>query len=140
MRQAVETMSNPWRLNYRYGPAVSHPRHLSRLRQVASGRSGGVDSVIIVTQLDGKKMALNTERIERIEHNESSDTTNVYIFGGSTLILADPIEELIEKISDSQALVVAKAFVLADQIASDSTGELEKRRATLHVLRNEESG
>ena len=128
------------KLNYWNSRAVNHPRHLSRVRQVASGRSGGVDSVIIVTQLDGKKMALNTERIERIEHNESSDTTNVYIFGGSTLILADPVEELIEKISDAQALVVAKAFVLADQISSDSSGELEKRRATLHVLRNEESG
>ena len=95
--------------------------------------------MVIVTQLDGKKMALNTERIERIEHNDSSDTTNVHIIGGSTLILLDPIEDLLERISDARALVVAKAFVLADRIADDSSGELERRRAHLHVLRNSEA-
>ncbi|HLI15993.1 MAG TPA: flagellar FlbD family protein [Acidimicrobiales bacterium] len=92
--------------------------------------------MIVVTKLDGKRMALSTDRIERVEHNDTSDSTNIHLIGGSTLIVADPVDEVVERIGEAKARTIARAFLLADEMARER--DHPARASALRVLHDGE--
>src|SRR5579875_1632195 len=70
----------------------------------------GAVPVIVVTKLDGRTAALNVDRVERIERNETTSTSNVYFVDGGRLTVVESYEELIREIDESKARVLARAF------------------------------
>jgi uncharacterized protein YlzI (FlbEa/FlbD family) len=70
-------------------------------------------AMIVVTALDGKQMALNVDRIERVETNDATNDTNVYLIGGSHLIVTALVEEIIEAITEAKSRVLARALSFA---------------------------
>ena len=69
--------------------------------------------MILVTALDGKQMALNVDRVERVEHNVAADDTNIYLIGGSHLIVTEHVEQIIEAITEAKSRVLARALSYA---------------------------
>lgn len=78
----------------------------------------GACPVILVTRLDGRKMALNVDRIERVERNETTNDTNLYFIGGARLTVTDSAEDLVERIVEAKARVVARAFTIAGEVTT----------------------
>ncbi len=71
--------------------------------------------MIVVTRLDGRKMALNVDRIERVERNEATNDTNLYFIGGARLMVTDVADDLIDRVVEAKARVVARAFAMAGE-------------------------
>jgi uncharacterized protein YlzI (FlbEa/FlbD family) len=72
------------------------------------------DAVILVTKKDGTTTALNVDRIERVELNSVSlgRESNVFLVGGSHLVVEEPPEVVIDQIVDAKARVTARAFAM----------------------------
>ncbi|MCU1490775.1 MAG: Flagellar and Swarming motility protein [Acidimicrobiaceae bacterium] len=111
-------------LNLLLGAAVND----GEARPDVSGRAGsaapsgvGAKAVIVVNRLDGRKMALNVDRIERVERNEATSDTNLYFIGGARLTVTDPAEDLIAEIVEAKARVMARAFTLAGEYGRPET-------------------
>jgi len=62
--------------------------------------------VIVVTRLNRERLALNPDLIERI--SENPDTT-VYLVDGSSHLVREPMAEVIDRIHDARAEVLARA-------------------------------
>jgi flagellar protein FlbD len=62
--------------------------------------------VILVTRLNREPLALNPDLIERI--SENPDTT-VYLVDGSSHLVLEPMTEVIDRIHDARARVLARA-------------------------------
>lgn len=62
--------------------------------------------MIVVTRLNREKLALNPDLIERI--SENPDTT-VYLVDGSSHLVREPMAEVIDRIHDVRAEVLARA-------------------------------
>jgi uncharacterized protein YlzI (FlbEa/FlbD family) len=71
--------------------------------------------MILATQKDGTSVALNVDRIERIERNPVSRGrgSNISFAGGGHLIVEESQEALIELVVEAKAQVQAKALGLA---------------------------
>jgi flagellar protein FlbD len=65
--------------------------------------------VILVTRLNGPAFAVNPDLIERAE---STPDTVLTLVDGSRFVVAEPVEELIARIRDYRASVLAAAHVL----------------------------
>jgi uncharacterized protein YlzI (FlbEa/FlbD family) len=89
--------------------------------------------MIVVTQLDGRKMALNVDRIERVERNEAGDDTNIYLVGGARLTVTNPADEVVADIIEAKSRVLARAFDLSSTPYSPSLGQMSSP-TSLHVL------
>ncbi len=111
------------------------PLKLIQASVVSSGAQAadGAVPVIVVTKLDGRTAALNVDRVERIERNETTSTSNVYFVEGGRLTVIESYEQLIGEIDESKARVLARAFSLATESARASIDG-----PTLRVLPNRE--
>jgi uncharacterized protein YlzI (FlbEa/FlbD family) len=71
--------------------------------------------VILVTQKDGTSVALNVDRLERIERNAMSldDESNVFFVGGAHLVVQESLPTLVDMVLEAKARVQARAAVLA---------------------------
>ena len=71
--------------------------------------------MVLVTKKDGTPIALNVDRIERVEANQLSGgrESNVYFVGGEHLVVEEPLEGLLDQILDAKAHVAARASLLA---------------------------
>jgi uncharacterized protein YlzI (FlbEa/FlbD family) len=71
--------------------------------------------MILVTQKDGTSVALNVDRLERIERNAISHGrgSNVFFVGGGHLVVEESQEALLELILEAKARVQARATALA---------------------------
>lgn len=71
--------------------------------------------MILVTQKDGTSVALNVDRIERIEANPVSagQESNVFFVGGGHLVVQECQEDLLERVLDAKARVQARAFAIS---------------------------
>jgi len=63
--------------------------------------------MIVVTRLNGSRFAVNPDLIERVQ--ESPDTTLVLV-GGTTYIVRERLEQVIEMIAEYRARVIALAY------------------------------
>ncbi|GAA4158456.1 hypothetical protein GCM10022286_11360 [Gryllotalpicola daejeonensis] len=62
--------------------------------------------MIVVTRLNRERLALNPDLIERI--SENPDTT-IYLVDGSSHLVREPMTEVIDRIHDARAMVLARA-------------------------------
>lgn len=73
--------------------------------------------MILVTQKDGTAVALNVDRIERIEANPLSAGSNVFFVGGTHLVVQERQDDLVERVVDAKARVHTRALGLSDHPA-----------------------
>ena len=66
--------------------------------------------MIVLTRLNRERLALNPDLIERIAENP--DTT-VYLVDGSSHLVREPMTEVIDRILDARAAVLARAAAAA---------------------------
>jgi len=66
-------------------------------------------------------MALNVDRIERVERNEATNDTNLYFIGGARLMVTDVADDLIDRVVEAKARVVARAFSMAGEAEHSAT-------------------
>ncbi len=73
--------------------------------------------MILVTQIDGTSVALNVDRIERIECNPISrgHGSNIFFVGGAHLVVEEPQDHLVALVLEAKARVQARALVLSDE-------------------------
>ncbi len=117
-------------------PLVEMPEHLDEPLAVISLDEGACP-VIVVTRLDGRKMALNVDRIERVERNETTSDTNLYFIGGARLTVTDDADEVLDRIVEAKARVIARAFTMSGESGPPPLGrrpEQEHTPASLRVL------
>lgn len=71
--------------------------------------------MILVTQKDGTPVALNVDRLERIERNAMSQGrgSNIFFVGGGHLVVDEPQDTLIQMVLEAKARVHARALALA---------------------------
>jgi flagellar protein FlbD len=93
------------------------------------------DAMIQLTRLNGEKFALNTDLIERVD--ETPDTV-LALIDGTRYVVAEPIDEVIERIINFRARVVAAAedppagaalHIVRDNDADASPGDASARSA-----------
>ncbi len=70
--------------------------------------------MIVVTQKDGTSVALNVDRIERIERNAISqdEESNVFFVGGAHLVVQESLDALLDLVLEAKARVQARAAAL----------------------------
>jgi uncharacterized protein YlzI (FlbEa/FlbD family) len=75
--------------------------------------------MILVTQKDGTSVALNVDRIERIERNAISrgQGSNIFFVGGGHLVVEESQEALIELVVDAKARVHARGTGMVEERA-----------------------
>lgn len=83
--------------------------------------------MITVTRLNGHAVSINPDLIERI--SENPDTT-IYLVDGSSLIVLEPMDEVVERIHDARADVLARAAQRRDDelLAVSATEALARTR------------
>jgi len=79
--------------------------------------------MIVVTRLNGHTFAINPDLVARIEANP--DTT-ISLVDGTSYLVTETVDEVIERIADSRARVVASAH---DLISGRLAGADEERGA-----------
>ena len=62
--------------------------------------------MIVLTRLAGPSFALNPDLIERVE---ATPDTVVTLIGGTKYVVAESVDELLEKVRDYRAQVIAAA-------------------------------
>jgi len=68
--------------------------------------------MILVTRLNGAALALNPDLVERI--SENPDTT-IFLVDGSSHLVREPMSEVIDRIHDARAAVLARAAAAAEK-------------------------
>jgi flagellar protein FlbD len=77
--------------------------------------------VIILTRLGGHEMAVNPDLIERAEPTPDTVITMV---DGHKLVVAESVEELVERVRTWRASVAARAYALTHDLSRDGdTGD-----------------
>ena len=73
--------------------------------------------MILVTQIDGTSVALNVDRIERIERNAISRGrgSNIFFVGGGHLVVGESQEALVELVLDAKAKVHARGILMSEE-------------------------
>lgn len=69
-------------------------------------------TMIQVTQIDGSVVALNIDRIERVEHNPISrgHGSNVFFVGGGHLVVEESQDTIVGLVLDARARVHSRAL------------------------------
>jgi len=82
--------------------------------------------VIVVTRLNGGQFGVNPDLIQRID---SAPDTILTLIDGTKYIVAEPLAEVIARVHEYRASVLARARVLADAIDDDEygPGEIDDR-------------
>jgi flagellar protein FlbD len=73
--------------------------------------------MIVVTRLNNSRFAVNPDLIERIQ--ASPDTTLV-LADGTTYVVAETLEQVIDLVTDFRAKVISRARSAVDTVHSDS--------------------
>lgn len=76
---------------------------------------GRID-VILLTRLNGAAFAVNPDLVERAE---STPDTVVTLVDGTKYVVQEPVEEIIERVRDFRASVVARSYLLERELAGD---------------------
>lgn len=82
--------------------------------------------MIVVTRLNGGQFGVNPDLIQRID---SAPDTILTLIDGTKYIVAEPMAEVIARVHEYRATVLARARVLADETAqaADETDEHDDR-------------
>ncbi|MFC0680698.1 flagellar FlbD family protein [Lysobacter korlensis] len=84
--------------------------------------------MIVVTRLNHSRFAVNPDLIERIQ--ASPDTTLV-LADGTTYVVTETLEQVIDLVTDFRARVIARARTAVDTIQPDSVvTQLPTRRGS----------
>lgn len=86
--------------------------------------------MISVTRLNGSALALNPSLIERIERTPD---TVLSLVTGTKYVVAESLEEIIERIQAFQASVMVTAELMRRQLANEGD-------VPLHVVRDDREG
>jgi uncharacterized protein YlzI (FlbEa/FlbD family) len=80
--------------------------------------------MIFVTQKDGTSLALNIDRLERIERNgvDHGRGSNVVLVGGGHLVVEESQETLVERVMASKAAILAEARAMSDSASARVPG------------------
>jgi len=70
--------------------------------------------MITVTRLNGPAFALNPDHIERIEHTPD---TVIHLGDGTTYVVAESIDEIVARIRESRAAVIALSHLIEQRTA-----------------------
>lgn len=72
--------------------------------------------MILVTQKDGTSVALNVDRVERIERNAMSrgQGSNIFFVGGGHLVVEESQETLMDLVLEAKAKVHARGLLMDD--------------------------
>jgi flagellar protein FlbD len=74
--------------------------------------------MITVTRLNGPAFALNPDLIERVE---ATPDTVIHLVGGSDYVIRESVEELIARIRESRAAVIALSHLIEQRTAGAPT-------------------
>ena len=84
--------------------------------------------MILVTRVNGPAFAVNPDLIERAE---STPDTVITLVDGSKFVVAEPVEELIDRIRDFRASVIATAHLLETAGPNSGTNPPPRRLAEM---------
>jgi uncharacterized protein YlzI (FlbEa/FlbD family) len=92
--------------------------------------------MIQVTQIDGTVVALNIDRIERVEHNPISrgHGSNVFFVGGAHLVVEESQDTIVALVMEARARVQTRALASTDD-RGGSEDRLRTRPAGVPPLR-----
>ncbi|MEJ5944065.1 flagellar FlbD family protein [Pseudokineococcus basanitobsidens] len=68
--------------------------------------------MIILTRLAGSRFAVNPDLLERVE---STPDTVLTLLDGTKYVVAEPVEDVVARVTDYRATVIATARRLAEQ-------------------------
>lgn len=83
--------------------------------------------MILLTRLDGSRVGINEEQIERLDE---APTTVVTLMNGNRYVVAESVDTVVELIVEFQARVMAQA----DRVTRRRPRPAERRRAAHLVL------
>jgi flagellar protein FlbD len=70
--------------------------------------------MITVTRLNGPAFALNPDLIERVE---ATPDTVIHLVGGTNYVVVETVEEIIERVRESRASVIALSHLIDQRTA-----------------------
>jgi flagellar protein FlbD len=70
--------------------------------------------MINVTRLNGPAFALNADLIERVE---ATPDTVIHLVGGTTYVVVESVEEIVARVQESRAGVMALSRLIDDRAA-----------------------
>ena len=73
--------------------------------------------MIIVTRLNGPPLAVNPDLIERVE---STPDTILTLIDGTKYVITEPVEEVVRRVSEYRATIIATAHSLERQDDEDA--------------------
>ncbi len=79
-------------------------------------RTDGTDAMILLRRLNGTELGVNADLIERVE---STPDTVLTLVDGTKYIVAEPAEEVVARIIDFRARILATAESFADHTDLD---------------------
>jgi len=71
--------------------------------------------MITVTRLNGPAFALNPDLIERVE---ATPDTVIHLVGGTNYVVVETVEEIIERVRESRASVIALSHLIDQRTAA----------------------
>lgn len=74
--------------------------------------------MIMVTRLNGPSFALNPDLIERVE---ATPDTVIHLVGGTNYVVTETVDEIIARVRESRAAVIALSHVLDQRAAGSPT-------------------
>ena len=83
--------------------------------------------MIVVTRLNHSRFAINPDLIERIQ--ASPDTTLV-LADGTTYVVTETLEQVIDLVTDFRARVIARARTAVDAVQDSVVTPLSSRRGS----------
>ena len=84
--------------------------------------------MITVTRLNGPAFALNPDLIERVE---TTPDTVVHLVDGATYVVRETVEEIVQRVREARAEVIALSHLIEQKKAEDGG-------PTLRVVPNDE--
>ncbi|MGN6331561.1 MAG: flagellar FlbD family protein [Motilibacteraceae bacterium] len=73
--------------------------------------------MILLTRLNGAAFAVNPDLVERAE---STPDTVVTLVDGTKYVVQEPVEEIMERVRDFRASVVARSYLLERELAGET--------------------
>jgi flagellar protein FlbD len=74
--------------------------------------------MIMVTRLNGPSFALNPDLIERVE---ATPDTVIHLVGGTNYVVTETVDEIIARVRESRAAVIALSHLLDQRAAGAPT-------------------
>jgi len=73
--------------------------------------------MIILTRLAGSRFAVNPDLLERVE---ATPDTVLTLLDGTKYVVAEPLEDVVRRVADYRATVIATARRLAEEAAAEA--------------------